>query len=125
MSRAWIAALIVASALASAAARADEPSAQDYATARALYIEGLDLEEHGDRDGALVRFRGAWASMKTPRTGYAYARSLARARHLVEAFDVASASAHLPEASGESQDAKADRAASQKLATELRGRIPS
>src|SRR5437763_12617277 len=108
MSRAWIAALIVASALASAAARADEPSAQDYATARALYIEGLDLEERGDRDGALIRFRGAWASMKTPRTGYAFARSLARAGQLVEGFDVASASGRLPEAPRESQEAKAD-----------------
>ncbi len=128
MSRAGIAALIVASALLVAPARralAQEPSAQDYVTARALYNEGLGLEERGDRDGALVRFRGAWSSMRTPRTGYAYARSLARAGQLVEAFDVASATVALPESPNEPPGVKEDRAASQKLAMELRGRIPS
>src|SRR5215472_9102837 len=88
--------LLVAAATASA-----EPTAQDLATARALFNDGAKLHERGDLAGALERLRAAYALVPTPIIGLELGKVLLETGKLVEARETCLAASHLPVSSAE------------------------
>ncbi len=118
-------AAVLATALFAPAALAANPSAEDFATARALYKEGKDLRAAGDLKGALEKLKAAHALGRTPITGIELARTQAQLGLLVEARETSLGIARLavePDETARSAEARRDAA---KLAEELRPRIAS
>src|SRR4051812_21621751 len=106
-------------------ALAGNPSAQDFATARALYKEGKDLRAAGDLKGALEKLTAAHTLGRTPLTGIELARVEVQLGLLVEAREVCLGIARLavePDETSRSVEARKDAA---QLAEELRPRISS
>ena len=102
-----------------------DPSAQDFATARALYKEGKELRAAGDLKGALEKLTAAHALGHTPLTGIELARVEVQLGQLVEAREVCIGVGRLavePDETPRSAEARKDAA---KLAEELRPRIAS
>lgn len=89
-------------------------TAQDIASARQLFNEGIELRDKGDSKGALEKFRVAHALGNTPRTGIELCRAHAALGQPVEAREVCLGVvrlAPLPEESQRSQEARVDAAA--------------
>lgn len=101
------------------------PSATDMAQARELLNEGLDLRDKGDASGALEKLRGAHALANTPITGLELGRTYMDLGKLVEARETFLSVARIAPRPDETSHSKTARAESQKLADQLRGRIPS
>lgn len=104
---------------------AGNPSAEDFATARALYKEGKDLRAAGDLKGALEKLTAAHTLGHTPLTGIELARVQVQLGLLVEARETCLSVGRLavePDETARSADARKDAA---KLAEELRPRIAS
>lgn len=105
-----------------ASARAQR-SAQDLASARQLYNDGLELRDKGDMKGALEKFRAAHALGNTPLTGIELCRAHSALLQPVEAREVCLAVGRIPplaEESSRSKDARRDAA---RLAEAERARI--
>jgi hypothetical protein len=86
-------------------------TAQDIASARQLYNEGIELRDKGDMKGALEKFKAAHALGNTPLTGIELCRAYSALRQPVEAREVCLAVgriAPLPEESQRSKDARTD-----------------
>lgn len=79
--------IAIACALIAVDAVADEPSASELATARALFDEGLALEDQGDWPAALVRFQKVAAVRTTPQVRFHLGLCLKNLRRLVEALN--------------------------------------
>jgi hypothetical protein len=108
-----------------APAYAGNPSAQDFATARALYKEGKDLRAAGDLKGALDKLTAAHTLGRTPLTGIELARVEVQLGLLVEAREVSLGIARLavePDETPRSAEARKEAA---QLAEDLRPRIAS
>jgi hypothetical protein len=104
---------------------AGNPSAEDFATARALYKEGKDLRASGDLKGALEKLTAAHSLGRTPLTGIELARTQVQLGLLVEARETCLGIGRLavePDETARSADARKDAA---KLAEDLRPRIAS
>jgi hypothetical protein len=88
-------------------------TAQDIASARQLYNEGIELREKGDMKGALEKFKAAHALGNTPLTGIELCRTYSALKQPVEAREVClgvGRIAPLPEESQRSRDARSDAA---------------
>ncbi len=110
-------------ALAAPPASAAEPTAQDFATARALYKEGKELRAKGDLKGALEKLQKAHALGQTPITGMELAEVEVQLGMLVEAREVCLGIARIPVASDETQRSADARVAAAKLAQKLGPRL--
>lgn len=115
---------LLAPALPSRGARA-EATAADLESARDLYKLGKALRDKGDLVGALEKFKAAHALANTPITAVEYGRTLERHGELVEARDVFLSVARIPAKANESANTKSARAEADKLAEELKARLPS
>lgn len=82
-----LAAIAIACALVPLDATADGPSPTELATARALFDEGLTLEDQGDWAGALVRFTKVAAVRATPQVRFHLGLCLENLGRLVEALN--------------------------------------
>ena len=88
-------------------------TAQDIASARQLYNEGIELRDKGDMKGALDKFRAAHALGNTPLTGIELCRAHSALGQPVEARETClgvGRIAPLPEESQRSKDARNDAA---------------
>jgi hypothetical protein len=88
-------------------------TAQDIASARQLYNEGIELRDKGDMPGALEKFKAAHALGNTPLTGIELCRTHSALKQPVEAREVClgvGRIAPLPEESQRSKDARSDAA---------------
>jgi hypothetical protein len=117
-------ALALAVCLVASVARAGaEPSPADVETARALYVEGLELRDKGDLQTSLSRFRAAYALAATPITSLELGRAHVLVGQLVEARDVLLQVERLPQSASESAKAQHARVEAKTLAEQLRTRI--
>ncbi len=104
---------------------AGNPSAEDFATARALYKEGKDLRAAGNLKGAFEKLTAAHTLGRTPLTGIELARVQVQLGLLVEARETCLGIGRLavePDETPRSADARKDAA---KLAEDLHPRIAS
>lgn len=96
--------------LASAPALAQR-SAQDIASARQLYGEGIELREKGDLKGALEKFKAAHALGNTPLTGLELCKTHQKLNQPVEAREACLSVGRIgpiPEESQRSKDARVE-----------------
>ena len=100
-------------------------SASDIAQARELYNQGKDLRNRGDNVGALEKLKAAHAIAGTPLTGLELGRTLALLGRLVEAQEAFLSVARIPVRPEETAQSAAARRDSERLAGEMRTRIPS
>jgi hypothetical protein len=112
-----------ATLLAPSLALADEPSAADKETARALLIDGRDKLGKKDYEGALKSLKAAHAIMNVPTTGLDYALALEALGQLIEARSVALAVTRLPPRMGEPEAFADARASATVLAERLATRV--
>ena len=108
-----------------AGARADEPSAADRETARALMDQGDRAYQAKDFAAALKSYRAAHAIMGIPNTGIWVANAEETLGHLIEARAMALDVARMPKQPGERPQAQQARDDAEKLAERLAPRIPS
>ncbi|HQY65208.1 MAG: hypothetical protein IPF92_05230 [Myxococcales bacterium] len=106
-------------------ARADTPSASDSETALQLFKEGKALRDVNDFQGALGKFRAAYALVATPITALELGRTYAALGKFVEAREVLLAVFRLPVLPNESARGAEARQDAAQLATNLRARIAS
>lgn len=106
-------------------ARADTPSAADSETALQLFKEGKALRDVNDFQGALGKFRAAYALVATPITALELGRTYAALGKFVEAREVLLAVFRLPVLPNESARGAEARQDAAQLATNLRARIAS
>jgi hypothetical protein len=102
-----------------------EPSTGDFAQARVLLNQGLDLRDAGDARAALDKFEAANALAHTPITALELGRTYAGLGQLVKAREILLSVARLPERAEETDRSKAARLESERLADDLRARIPT
>jgi hypothetical protein len=105
-------------ALAEGASTADKAAAADYMR------EGKDLRTAGDHDGALKKFRAAYALVPSPVTGLAVAQEETALGLLLEARESLSAIARMPVSATETAFSAKAREDAATLQTELTARIP-
>lgn len=106
-------------------AAADEPSAADKASARDLVFAGRELRDKGDHEGALVKFKGAYALFRTPITALELGREHLALGQLVEASERFIEAAKMPPRPTETDESRKARADAEKLADAVAPRIPS
>jgi hypothetical protein len=111
--------------LAASSPAAADPTAQDLATARTLYNEGVDLREKGDLQGAMARLQAAYALVPTPIIGLELGNTQLTLGKLVEARETLYAASHLPPSPAESKAGLIARQEGARLAESLRPRIPA
>lgn len=102
---------------------AAEPSGADKDAAKAAYGNGLELEEKGQHDAALAKYREAYRLVPTPITGLAVGRELEQLGQFVEARRVYAEVLALPPKPTESADAKAARAEASTRAKAVEGKV--
>jgi len=121
-----IACLVLAAAGASAPpAAAAEPTLADVETAKAMYVEGLELRDRSRLADSLTRFRGAYALAPTPITALELGRAHMLVGQLLEAREVLAAVERMPPKADESPKAASARTEARTLAEQIKGRIPS
>lgn len=116
---------VILVALAAPRIAAAEPNAADVETARALYVEGLELRDGGKLEMSLARFKAAHALAATPITSLELGRAHMMLADLVEARDVLLSVERLAVLPGESAKAANARVEARALAEQLRDRIPA
>ena len=121
-------ALLVGVALAASPAvahAADEPSSADVESARAAFLQGLEMrDKNHDARGAVERFKAAFSMVPTPRIGYELGATYKLLGNLVEARTAFLAVDRLPVRKNESAEAKKARDDARAGADELEARIP-
>ncbi len=121
-----VACLVLAAAGASAPrAHAAEPTLADIETARAMYVEGLELRDRSRLADSLARFRGAYALAATPITALELGRAYMLVGQLLEAREALLSIERMPPKPEESQKAVNSRVEARALAEQIKGRIPS
>lgn len=120
-----LATALVMVALATTRLAAADPNAADVETARALYVEGLELRDGGKLEMSLARFKAAHALAATPITSLELGRAHALVSELVEARDVLLSVERLAVQPGESAKAANARVEARTMAEQLRERIPA
>jgi hypothetical protein len=124
-SRSLFFALALALTAAGRARAAGEPTPADIESARALYVEGLELRDKGDLARSLQQFRAAQALAPTPITSLELARAHALLGQLLEAREIALSIERLPVRPEESLKAANARVEARAFADSLKKRIPS
>lgn len=124
-SRSLFFALALALSAAGQARAAGEPTPADLESARALYVEGLELRDKGDLVKSLQQFRAAQALAPTPITSLELARAHAMLGQLLEAREVALSVERLPVRPEESAKGANARVEARGFAEMLKGRIPA
>ena len=102
-----------------------QPSAGDIAQAREFLNQGLDLRSHGDANGALEKLKAAHALAHTPITGLELGKTYVAVGKLVEARETFLSIGRIPTQAEETVRSKSARSESERLAEQLRSRIPS
>ncbi len=120
----FISPLVLVMALAPSAL-ADEPSPSDVDSARAAFLQGLELrDKRNDLPTALARFKAAYALVPTPRIGFEIGKTLRAMGDLVGARAAFIAATQLPIRANESAEAKKARTDSDAQSADLDQRIP-
>jgi len=121
-------ALLVGVALAASPAAAhamDEPSSADVESARAAFLQGLEMrDKNHDARGAVERFKAAFSMVPTPRIGFELGATYKMLGNLVEAREAFMAVDRLPVRKNESAEAKKARDDARAGADDLDARIP-
>ncbi len=121
-------ALVLAGALAASAlpraAFAEGASATDKSAAADYMREGKELRGAGDHDGALKKFRAAYALVPSPVTGLAVAQEESALGLLLEARESVTAIGRMPVSATETAFSAKAREDAATLQTELSARIP-
>ena len=100
-------------------------SQSDVDTARAAFLQGLELrDKQHDNAGAAARFKAAYALVPTPRIGFELGRTLRAMNDLIGARAAFVAATQLPARANESAEAKKARGDAQAQADDLDQRIP-
>lgn len=102
-----------------------EPTPSDVASAKALVAEGRDRRNSGDHRGAAMKFKAAWAVVRTPIIGLDLVREHLALGQLVEAREVADTVVALPANPKESAEGKSAREESKKISARLATSIPT
>lgn len=102
-----------------------EPTPADIESARALYVQGLELRDRGDLGTSTERFQAAYALAATPITAVELGRAFTLQQRLLEARDVLLSVERLPLRADESVKAANARVEARALAEQLRTKIPS
>jgi hypothetical protein len=106
-------------------AHAAEPTAADIDSARAAFLQGLDLrDKQHDLGGAVAKLKAAYALVPTPRIGFELGRTLRSMGDLVGARAAFIATTNLPPRPNETVEAKRARTDAQAQADDLDQRIP-
>ncbi|MBI2394567.1 MAG: hypothetical protein HYV09_33665 [Deltaproteobacteria bacterium] len=100
------------------------PTAADLESARQLFKEGKDLRDAGDLAGAVAKLKAAHALGQTPITGLELGKTHVMRGELVEAREVFLGVARIPVASDETKKSADARVECDKLAGDLKARIP-
>ncbi len=98
-------------------------TAQDIASARQLYNEGIELRDKGDMKGALEKFKAAHALGNTPITGIELCRTYSALRQPVEARETCLGVGRIAPMAEESQRSKDARNDAARLAEAERPKI--
>jgi hypothetical protein len=115
----------LAAAATSTVAHAQEPSPADVESARAAFLQGLDLRDNRhDLPGAITRLKAAYALIPTPRIGYELGRTLRQMGDLLGARAAFVAATQLPPRANESAEARRARTESEAQTVDLEQRIP-
>ena len=116
----------VALAATPAVARAaDEPSPADVESARAAFLQGLEMrDKNHDARGAIDRLKAAFSLVPTPRIGFELGVTYKMLGNLVEARAAFMAVDRLPVRKNESAEAKKARDDARTQADELDAKIP-
>jgi hypothetical protein len=118
----FVAPFAVAIALAPAA---HAQSQSDIDTARAAFLQGLELrDKQHDNAAAVAKFKAAYALVPTPRIGYELGRTMRATGDLVGARAAFIAATQLAPRAIESAEAKQSRVDAQAQADDLDRRIP-
>jgi hypothetical protein len=124
----WTAFLVAVALHATVCARpafAQSRSAGDVAQARELMNQGKALREKGDLPGAVEKLKAADALIHTPITAIELGRTYALVGKLVESREAFLSIARIPVTPEETARSAAARTESEKLAEQVRPRIPS
>ena len=106
-------------------AHADEPSPADVESARAAFLQGLEMrDKNHDAKGAVERLKAAFSLVPTPRIGFELGVTYRMLGNLVEARAAFMAVDRLPVRKNESAEAKKARDDARTAADELDARIP-
>jgi len=101
------------------------PSAADMESARQLYKQGKELRDKGDLAGARDKLKAAHALGQTPITGIELGKTHVMLGELVEAREAFLSVGRIPVASDETKKSADARIECDKLASDLKARIPS
>lgn len=115
----------VAALLATCAARADEPSAADKETSRALYAEGMKALDVSEFTQAERACGGAYKLVPAPTGALCWGRALEGLGKLVEARDAYLAAAHYPASPNEPEVFTSARSDARKAADAIEPRVPT
>jgi hypothetical protein len=100
-------------------------STSDVDSARAAFLQGLDLrDKQHDNAGAVARFKAAYALVPTPRIGFGLGRTMRAMGDLIGARAAFVAATQLPARANESPEARKARGDAQAQADDLDQRIP-
>ncbi len=106
-------------------ASAAEPTLADVETAKAMYVEGLELRDNHRLADSLARFRGAYALAATPITALELGRAFMLVGQLLEAREALFSIERMPPKPDESPKAASARTEARALAEQIKGRMPS
>lgn len=102
-----------------------EPSAGDFATARAALREGLQHREKGELPQALMRLSSAYDLVPTPVTGFELGKTHLMMGHVLQAHELFKKVVRMPPSMEESTRSQNARDEAARLAKEVEPRIPS
>ncbi|CAN5771379.1 hypothetical protein BH09MYX1_BH09MYX1_44190 [soil metagenome] len=103
-----------------------DPSAADVESARAAFLQGLDLRDRvHDNSAAISKFKAAYSLVATPKIGFELGKTYRIQGDLVSARDAFLAVDRIPPRKNESADAHKAREDAAAQATDLDAKIPS
>ena len=102
-----------------------EPSAGDFATARAALREGLALREKGELPEAFARLASAYDLVPTPVTGFELGKTHLMLGHVLQAHELFKKVLRMPPSMEESTRSQTSRDEAERLAKQIEPRIPS
>jgi hypothetical protein len=115
--------LVVVLALGVTSSSRADPTPADVESAKASFSQGMNLRAQNDLQGALVRFRAAYALVPTPITGVEVGRTLVDLGHVLEGRALLLEVAQMPKKAGESDRAQEARDEASDLAEKAKARL--